>query len=489
MSKKCDNLLDCYPEYEATIGIEVHTQLKTKSKIFCSCKNKYGETPNKNICPICAGYPGTLPVLNRKVVDFAITAGLATHCHISKVSDFFRKHYNYPDLPKNFQITQGNRPICEEGYIPIDLPDGTEKKIRLQRIHIEEDSGKNIHSSTGKSYVDLNRAGTPLLEWVTHPDLSNSFEANAYLTRLHAIVQYIGISDADMEKGSFRADINISVKKKTAEKLGTRIELKNLNSFKFIRQSIDYEIERQIKAIESGETIREESRLWDPKKRETFFMRTKDSSEDYRFTLEPDLPLIIIDNQWKERLRAELPELPHQKFHRFQKDYNLTAGEADALISNPEVSRFFETTIKICNKPKQISNWLLRDILGYMNENKKTFSEIQITPETFAELITEIDNGIISSKIAQDIIIEMATTGKYPSIIIQEKGLKQIGSTEEIEPIILEIIEKNPDQVERYRNGNDRLFAFFVGQAMKATKGKGNPKIIKELFEKYLNKE
>jgi|SaaInlStandDraft_3_1057020.scaffolds.fasta_scaffold13523_2 aspartyl-tRNA(Asn)/glutamyl-tRNA(Gln) amidotransferase subunit B len=488
MLKECKNILDCYPEYEVVIGIEVHTQLKTKSKVFCSCPNQYGDSPNKNTCPICAGHPGTLPVLNRTVVDFAIKAGLATHCEISKVSDFVRKHYNYPDLPKNFQITQGDKPICKEGYIPIDMPDGTEKKIRLNRIHIEEDSGKNIHTEANCSFVDLNRAGTPLLEWVSYPDISSAFEANEYLTRLHSIVRYIDISNANMDEGSFRADINISIKKKSQKKLGTRVELKNINSFKFIRQAIDYEIERQIKLLESGKSIKEETRLWDSKKHTTFFMRTKDSTDDYRFMSEPDLPLIIIDQQWLKRIKPEIPELPHQKFHRFQKEYSLSASEVEALIDNPQVSNFFEKTILIYNKPKQVCNWLLRDVLGFINEYKKELSEVKITPETFAELIAEIDKGIINSKVAQGVFIEMATTGKYPSIIIQEKGLKQIESVEKIEPVILEIIKNNPEQVEKYRAGKERLFTFFVGQAMKTTKGKANPKTINELLKKYLNK-
>ena len=487
MSKKTTNILDCYPEYEATVGIEVHTQLNTKTKIFCGCANQYGDAPNSNICPICAGYPGVLPVLNKRVVDSAIKAGLATHCHIRKVSDFSRKHYFYPDIPKNFQITQGDKPICEEGYIPIDLPDGTEKKIRLQRIHIEEDSGKNIHTTRGISLVNLNRAGAPLLELVTYPDMSSSHEACSYLTRLHAILRYLEISNADMEKGTFRADINISVKTKGAEQLGKRVELKNINSFKFVRQAIDYEIERQINLLESGSRVKQETRQWNSKKHETVFMRSKEGSLDYRYFTEPDLPLIIVDDQWRDRLKEEIPELPHQKFHRFQKEYGLSANESDVLVGEIDIANFFEQASAICKKPQHVCNWILRDLLTFLNEHKIELHETKISPESFAELVTAIDEGIINSKVAKDVFIEMAQTGKYPSIIVQEKGLKQIDSREDLEPIIVTIINENPDQASSYRGGKERLFMFFVGKAMKATKGKANPNIIKELLEKHLN--
>ena len=493
MIKKIKNILDLYPEYEANIGIEVHVQLKTKSKIFCSCANQFGVQPNKNICPVCSGFPGTLPVLNRKVVDYAIMLGMATKSHIARVSEFARKHYMYPDLPKNFQITQDNKPICTDGYVPIDLPDGTEKQIRLIRIHIEEDAGKNLHTPGDKSYVDLNRAGTPLLEIVSHPDMENSHQAKVYLMNLHSIVQYLNISDANMEKGSFRADVNISVRKSKLnrssdgeEKLGTKVELKNINSFKFIAQSIDYEIERQIKAIEAGEKIVQETRSWDEKQHRTVFMRSKKDAYDYRYFTEPDLPLIIIDDEWIERLRKDLPELPHQKYHRFQKDYDLSPAESEILIGDPDLADFFEKTTSLCKKPKPVSNWILRNVLGFLKENKLELTESKIKPETLAELIIEVDKGIITSKTAQDVFSEMAQTGKYPSIIIHEKGLKQIASVEELEPIVLQIIENNPKQVKSYQDGNERIFTFFIGQAMKLTRGKGNPKKLKELLEKHL---
>lgn len=486
MTKKFPNILDCYPEYEANIGMEVHVQLKTKSKIFCSCPNQFGAQPNKNICPVCAGYPGVLPVLNRKVADYAIMLGLATKSKIARVSEFARKHYIYPDLPKNFQITQDTRPICSEGHVTIDLPDATEKQIRLIRIHIEEDAGKNIHAAGNESFVDLNRAGTPLLETVSYPDIANAYEARAYLTRLRAVVQYLGISDANMEEGSFRADVNISVRKKGATELGQKVELKNINSFKFIANAINYEIERQIDLVESGKEVAQETRAWDERQGRTVFMRSKADAFDYRYFPEPDLPLLIIDDEWMERIRKELPELPHQKYHRFQDQYDLSANDAEILISQPELTEFFEKTAALCKKPKQVCNCMLRNLLAYLNENKLNLPECKIKPETLSELIIEIEQGIINTKTAQDVFLEMAETGKYPSIIVQERGLKQISSAEELEPIILNIINSNPKQVEQYKGGNERLFTFFIGQAMKETKGKGNPKIIKELLDKHL---
>ena len=486
MTKKCKNILDCYPEYEANVGMEVHVQLKTKSKIFCSCPNQFGAQPNKNICQTCAGYPGVLPVLNRKVVDAAISLGLATKSKISRVSEFARKHYMYPDLPKNFQITQDTKPICTEGYIPIDLPDDSEKKIKLIRIHIEEDAGKNIHATANESFVDLNRAGTPLLEAVSYPDINNAQEAKEYLTRLRAIVQYLGISDANTEEGSFRADVNISVRKKGVEELGTKVELKNINSFKFITNAINYEVERQITLLEEEKEVLQETRSWNEKQHKTIFMRSKSDTFDYRFFTEPDLPLLIVDDEWLERLRKELPELPHQKYHRFLKEYDLTTDEANIIVTQPGLAPFFEKTVALCKKPKIVSNWILRNLLAYLNEHKLDLHECKIKPETLAELIVEIDKEIITSKTAQEVFLVMADTGKYPSIIIQEKGLKQIGSAKELEPIIVDIIKNNPEQVAKYKSGNERIFTFFIGQAMKATSGKGNPKIIKELLEKHL---
>lgn len=486
MDNKSKTILDKYSDFQACIGIEVHVQLKTNSKIFCSCHNRFGDKPNKNICPICAGYPGTLPVLNRKVVDFAIMAGIATNCDVKKVSKFARKHYMYPDLPKNFQITQGSFPICSKGHVKIQLEDGSEKEIGLTRIHIEEDAGKAIHANDKESFVDLNRAGTPLLEIVSEPDISDSVQAREYLKNLRNIVRYLGISDADMEKGSFRGDINISVKKKSDSKLGTKVELKNINSFKFIVQAIEYEIERQIELVKSGERVKQETRLWDTKNQVSVFMRSKEEAMDYRYLREPDLPLIVVGQKWLEDIKKQIPELPYDKFKRFQEDYKLSSYESEILINDIDLANFFESVVKNCNEPKIACNWMLRNLLAHLKDNKLNLNDSKVTAENFAELVCAIADDVINSKVAQDVFDEMAKTGNSPKNIIKEKGLEQVGSSEELEKIVLEIIKNNPDQVKAYLGGKDRLFGFFVGLAMKETKGKGNPKIIQDLFKKNL---
>ena len=488
MADKIKNILDKYPDFKSNIGIEIHVQLKTESKIFCSCPNKFGDKPNTNICPICAGYPGVLPTLNKKVIDFAIMAGIATNSKITPVSRFARKHYMYPDLPKNFQITQNIPPVCEEGHISIELNKENKKKIRLTRIHIEEDAGKNIHGDKNESYVDLNRAGTPLLEIVSYPDISNSFEAKLYLTRLKAIVQYLGISDANMEQGSFRGDVNISVRRSDEKKLGTRVELKNINSFKFIVHAIEYEIERQINLIKDGGKITQETRSWNTKEHKSFVMRSKEEAADYRYVREPDLPLIVINEEWIEKIKKEIPELPHEKLNRFRNNYKLLTDEAEILTGNVELANYFEEVVANCKLPKKAANWILRNLLAYLKENKININELKITAQNFAQLILEIENDVINTKVAQEIFLTMAQTGKAPGDIIKEQGLEQVGNKEELETIILEIIKNNPEQVKKYLGGKDRLFGFFVGQTMKKTQGKGNPKIIQELLKKHLVK-
>ncbi len=486
MAQEVKNILDKYPDYQVCIGMEIHVQLKTKSKIFCSCPNQFGDKPNQNICPICAGHPGSLPVLNKKVVDFALMVGLATNSKITEVSRFARKHYAYPDLPKNFQITQDNLPICTEGYLEINLPDGGSKKIRLTRMHMEEDAGKNLHAADRESFVDLNRAGTPLLEIVTYPDMSSAQETKTYLIQLKRLVEYLGISDANMEEGSFRGDVNISVKKKEATKLGTKVELKNINSFKFITQAIDHETERQIELIESGQKVNQETRLWDTKNHKTVYMRSKEEAEDYRYLIEPDLPLIVVDQEWLDKIKKNIPELAHEKLIRFQKDHNLSSYEADILVTDVKLSNFFEETVKNCNNPKLVCNWILRNVLGYLKENKISLEESLIKAKLLAELVSELDKDTINNKVAQDIFLEMAQTGKSPVAIIKDKNLAQIGSSDELEKIVLQIVQNNTNQVKAYLSGNERLFGFFIGQAMKLTQGKANPKILKDLFQKHL---
>lgn len=479
--------LELYPTYEAIIGIEVHVQLTTDSKIFCSSSHHTNKEPNSEICPICAGYPGILPVLNKKVVEYAIRAGLATNCTIARESFFDRKHYFYPDLPKNYQITQQFNPICTNGYVPIRLENGTVKNIHLTRIHMEEDAGKNIHSDISKeSFVDLNRAGTPLLEIVSKPEISNAHEARAYLKTLRSIVQYLGICTGNMEEGAFRADTNISVRKKGTTTFGTRVELKNINSFKFISDAIEYELKRQIERLEDGKTIQQETRLWDPKTGATFVMRSKEEAADYRYFSDPDLPIIKVDNAWIEEVRKKLPELPHEKFARFTTKEGLSEYEADILIEDIDLAHYFDQT-RALSKSKQIINWILRDLLGYLKENNITLAACHVTPERLTSIVSMLETGKINNHAAKQLFTLVAQTGDNPADIVKKQGLEQIGSIEELETIIKQIITENPDMVAAYKQGKDRLFGFFVGQAMQKTKGKGNPMVIQTLFKKYLS--
>lgn len=475
-----------FPDYVANIGIEVHVQLTTKSKVFCSCANVPGQNANQNICEICTGQPGSLPMLNKKVVDYAILAGLSTNCTINKHCSFARKHYFYPDLPKNYQITQSDDPICSNGYIPIRLEDGGIKKIRLIRIHMEEDAGKSIHTGiTNESLIDFNRAGTPLLEIVSHPDIANAHEAREYLKALHSIVTYLGICTGNMEEGAFRADTNISVRKKDSEKLGTKIELKNINSFKYISDAIEYEIDRQITAVEQGEYLRQETRLWDSKEKKSSVMRSKEEAADYRYFHDPDLPVLDIDDTWINSLKAQLPELPFEKFGRLVNEKGLSAYEAGILIEDRDLAHYFEETTKHSTS-KQVINWVLRDLLGYAKEKKITVPQCKVTPDKLAIIIELLEKGTINGPGAKELFLIVAQTGDDPMALVKAKGLEQIGSADELEAIIKEIITQNPQEVARYKAGTEKLFGFFVGQAMAKTKGKGNPKLINELLKKYL---
>lgn len=472
--------------YEVNIGMEVHVQLTTATKIFCACANVVGQQPNTNICNICAGHPGVLPVLNKKVVDYALLAGLATNSSITRTCSFARKHYFYPDLPKNYQITQSDEPICAEGSVAIALEDGTEKTIRLIRIHMEEDAGKNIHASNGnESFVDLNRAGTPLLEIVSYPDISSAYETRAYLKALRQIVQALGICSGNMEDGAFRADTNISVRKKGAPQLGTKCELKNINSFKFIGDAVEYEVERQIELLEQGGRVRQETRLWDTKERKTVVMRSKEEAADYRYLIDPDLPLLVIDDAWLDNARKQMPELPQQKCARLMKECALTAYEADIVVDDKELANYFETAYKH-TQSKHLINWLLRDVMGYLKEHKLSLAEFKVTPEKLAELVSLLEQGVINNHAAKQIFETVATAGGSPRVLVKELGLEQIGSTEELEKLVLEIITVNPHVVADYKSGKDKLFGFFVGQAMKKTQGKGDPNVIQELLKKHL---
>lgn len=480
-------ILQNYPDYRVDIGIEVHVQLNTQSKIFCSCSNGDASHANQNICPICAGYPGVLPVLNKEVVHSAIKAGIATNCNISEKSVFARKHYFYPDLPKNYQITQDKFPICTEGYVTITKEDGSEKKVRLIRIHIEEDAGKNVHAQgSDESFVDLNRTGTPLLEIVSYPDIESTYEATAYLKALHALVVYSGISTGNMEEGSFRADTNISVRKKNNPTLGTRCELKNINSFKFISDAIEYEIERQIELLESGNKVVQQTRLWDTKEKVTRPMRSKEEAADYRYFEEADLPIIKISQETINAVKVAMPELPAQKTERLCTQYGLSLYEAGILIDDRELADYYEKAANI-NPSKLLINWVLRDIMTLLKETKQSPQECTVTPAKLAALVDLIDKGTINSRGAQEIFKVIAQGGGEPIALVKELGLEQIDDTAALEAIVKEIIAANPDNVAAYKSGKMQIFGFFVGQAMQKTKGKADPKIINELLKKFLS--
>ncbi len=484
--KKTPSVLDKYPDYEVCIGMEVHVQLTTATKLFCASSNEVCDRPNSCICQICTGQPGVLPVLNDAVVHSAVMAGLAVHCDVQLRSTFARKHYFYPDLPKNYQITQNERPICLNGYIPIRLEDGSIKKVNLTRIHIEEDAGKNIHSTlTQSSFVDFNRAGTPLLEVVSNPELSSAYETREYLKHLRLIIQYLGIGSGNMEEGAFRADTNISVRKKGAKEMGTRCELKNINSFKFIADAIEYEIERQITTLQQGKKIIQETRLWDTKEGVTKPMRSKAEAVDYRYLADPDLPYVDIDQTFIDSVKAVIPELPFDRFNRYVTE-GLSEYEADILINDPQVGSFYEKA-RTLTTSKHLINWILRDLLGLLKHEKIALSDCKITPELLSKMVDMLDKGTINNRAAQEIFAEMALSSKDPEAIMKDKGLQQMGDPKELEAIIQEIISSNQDKVEAYKSGKDRLWGFFVGQAMQKTKGKGDPKVINDILKKLLS--
>lgn len=472
--------------FEAVIGLEVHAQALTDSKIFCGCSTKFGSEPNSQTCPVCIGMPGTLPVLNRKVVEFAIRAGLATNCNISSYSRFARKNYFYPDLPKGYQISQLEQPICEYGYLDI-MVEGKEKRIGITRIHMEEDAGKSIHEDNGNySFVDLNRTGVPLMEIVSEPDLRTPVEAAEYMRKLRTVLRYIGVCDGNMEQGSLRCDANVSVRPVGQKEFGVRAEVKNINSFRFVEKAIEYEIKRQISVIEDGGRIIQETRLWDSSTGRTFSMRTKEESHDYRYFPDPDLTPVAPGEDWVKEIQASLPELPDIKGERFVSEYGLTEYDADLLTAEKATADWFEKSVRAGGNAKAVANWMMGDLLKLLNEDNRSIDECPLNPVQLADMIKLIDNGTISGKIAKTVFEDMYKTGRTAEEIVKEKGLVQISDTGAIEKAVDEVVAKHTQEAERFRAGDEKLLGFFVGQVMKMTKGKANPQILNDLLKKKL---
>ena len=476
-------------DFEAVIGLEVHAELSTKTKIFCSCSTEFGAEPNTHVCPICMALPGALPKLNEKVVEYAVKAGLATNCSIAKDSKNDRKNYFYPDLPKSYQISQYDKPLCNHGYIEIEDDDGNIKKVRILRIQIEEDAGKLNHNEfSGGSLVDLNRAGVPLIEIVSEPDIRSSGEADRYLKKLKSILQYIDVSDCKMEEGSFRADVNVSVHKK-GEPFGTRHEMKNMNSFKSIQRAINYEIESQISDIENGNEVKQESMRWDDVAGQTFSMRNKEDAEDYRYFPEPDLVAIKLSDEYINKVKEELPELPESRKKRYVDEIGLSEKDANALVSSKAASDMFEKAGKLCNNYKAVCNWITSDISRILNEKEEEMDNIPFTAEELAELVELIDNGTISSKIGKKVLEELFENPKSPKKIIEEKGWIQISDENTIKKVVKDVLDNNPQSIADFKAGKDKALGFLVGQAMKETKGKANPKMLNEMFLEELKKD
>ena len=474
-------------EYEPVIGLEVHAHLLTETKIFCGCSTKFGAVPNSHTCPVCLGMPGVLPVLNRKVVEYAMKMALATNCRINGEGSFARKNYFYPDLPKGYQISQYSHPLAEHGWVEIELPVGR-KRIGITRIHMEEDAGKLMHDEHQPvSYVDLNRTGVPLIEIVSEPDMRSPEEAAAYLKRLHEILVYLEVCDGNMEEGSFRCDANVSLRPRGDCAFGTRTELKNMNSFRNVQRAIEYEIKRQGYVLDSGGAVVQETRLWDDAQGVTNSMRGKEDANDYRYFPDPDLVPLVINDAWIAALEKDLPELPLEKRERFLREYQLSPYDAGVLTSSRALADYYEEAAKLSGKPKLAANWVMGDVLRFLNEDRRDIKSSPISPASLAETINLIEAGTISGKMAKEIIVEMYKSGQSPQTIIKEKGMVQITDQEAIAEIIADVIAANPNQFAQYRSGKDKLFGFFVGQVMKATQGKANPQIINELLKKMLS--
>ena len=475
-------------DYEVVMGLEVHAELSTKTKIFCSCPTSFGAEPNTHICPVCTAMPGALPVLNEKVVEYAVKAGLATNCEISRDSKNDRKNYFYPDTPRAYQISQYDKPLCEHGYIEIETSQG-KKRIGLTRIHIEDDAGKLNHDDIGGgTLIDLNRAGVPLIEIVSEPDLRTAEEVDAYLKKLKSILEYIEVSDCKMQEGSFRADVNISIRKKGETKFGTRTEMKNMSSFRSIVRAIEYEVQRQVEVIDNGGVITQETIRWDEVSGKTFSMRDKEDAQDYRYFPEPDLVAIKLSDEYIENIRKSLPELPESRKKRYLEEYKLSEKDANIITSSKYLSDLFEKASEICGNYKAVNNWIISDISRILNETEMEPIEIPFDAKQLGKLVILIDKGTISSSIGKKVLIELFENPRDPEEIIKEKGWIQISDEGAIKEVVLKILEANPQSIADYKAGKDRALGFLVGQAMKETKGKANPQMLNKMFIEELKK-
>lgn len=473
--------------YEAVIGVEVHAQLQTRTKLFCGCSIAFGQPPNTQVCPTCLGLPGSLPVLNHRAVELAVLAGTALHCDLGIGNQFSRKNYFYPDLPKGYQISQYDLPICGPGWLDISV-NGTAKRVRIRRAHLEEDAGKNLHEEpVAGSGVDLNRAGTPLLEIVTEPDLHSAGEVDAYLKALRELLVHLGVCDGNMEQGSFRCEPNVSIRPVGEGRLGTKVELKNINSFRYAREAVDFEINRQTALLEEGGTVRQETRLWDVQRGQTAVMRSKEEAHDYRYFPDPDLLPVKLDETWLSEVVAAIPELPGVKFQRFMEAYGLPEYDAKILTDSPHLARFFEDCVARYPHPKTVSNWVMGELLRELNQQGIDADASPVSPECLVKLLLLVEQGTVSLKAARELFPELYLSGKDPEQLVKEKGLIQVSDEGQLSEIIDTVLSNNPGQVEQYRNGKETVLGFFVGQVMKASGGKANPGKVNALLKLKLS--